>query len=233
MHRFLAPIPFKPGAEIELDPTQSRHLAKVLRVEQGEVVALINGLGEVALADVMTVHSKHACVRVTSVERDPFRSAIRLCFGIPKGQALDVTVRRTTELGIEGFQPLQTRYSVPVKGWKADRWATVVAEVAKQCEVLVFPQIHEPQTLEQWLRSRPAGRALVLCYEESRFDKSELDSGTPVDLLIGPEGGFHPDEVEALKKAGAALLGLGRNRLRAETAAIVATTLVKKQMGEI
>lgn len=233
MHRFTSSHPFSAGAIFELDPDQSHHLAKVLRLEVGEVVGIVDGKGGLAQATLLEVKSKGAKVRVDSALHRSERSRLSLCFGLPKGQALDFIFRRATELGIQSFQPLQTQHSAPAKGWNADRWSGVVSEVCKQCEELHFPQVLVPQPLSQWLKTRDSARTLLLCDEQARLEKTGDWPAADVDLLVGAEGGFSRDEVELLKAAGAQLVGLGRNRLRAETASLVALVLVKKEIGEI
>ncbi len=233
MHRFLSATPLKTGATVTLEAEQSKHLAKVLRLEEGTVVGLIDGRGGLASARITSVHARAAQVQVIEVQTATARSKVRLCFGAPKGQALDFIFRRATELGVQSFQPLQTRFSSPVKGWNDERWASVVSEVCKQCEELFFPDVAAPLTLDVYLKQRDPKRVLVLCDENARADAAEIPVAAEVDLLIGAEGGFHPDEVAALRSAGVLSLGLGRNRLRAETAALVALTLVKKSLHEI
>jgi 16S rRNA (uracil1498-N3)-methyltransferase len=233
MHRFTAQGPFTVGSDVPLDPVQSHHVAKVLRLEAGERIALIDGQGSLAFAVLEEVRPKAARAKVDSVEQSTERSRLSLCFAIPKGQALDFVFRRAPELGLESMVPLQTRFSSSAKGWNADRWAGVVSEVCKQCEELHFPHVAEPQTLAAWLESRDTSRTLVICDENARDEKVDALPATGIDLVVGAEGGLSREEVESLKKAGARLLGLGRNRLRAETAALVALTLLKKQAGEM
>jgi 16S rRNA (uracil1498-N3)-methyltransferase len=233
MHRFVATVPYVVGGEVLLDPIQSHHLARVLRLEAGARVLLIDGKGSVAEAVVEEVRPKGVRAKVEAVRSRVDRSRLSLCFALPKGQALDFIFRRATELGLEGFQPLQTRFSSPAKGWNADRWNGVVAEVCKQCEDPFFPTVLPPLTLSQWLSDRDPSRGLVVCDENARDGKIAALPSDGIDLVVGAEGGFSREEVDLLVKQGAQLLGLGRNRLRAETAAIVALTLMKQGVGEL
>ncbi len=233
MHRFLFHSAPAIGDTVALEPEQSKHLAKVLRLEVETVVGIIDGKGTLAKGAITAVHAKASQVRILEVQTATERSRVRLCFAAPKGQALDFIFRRAPELGIEGLQPLQTRFSTPTKGWNAERWDTVVGEVCKQCEELFFPQVFAPLSLDAFLRQRDPKRVLVLCDENARSAEAALPQGLDVDLVVGAEGGFHASEVESLHSAGALSLGLGRNRLRAETAALVALTLTKKTLGEL
>src|SRR4051812_2378529 len=121
MHRFFNDKELRSGAEIEFDSVQSHHLSKVLRLETNEAISIVDGKGSLANATLIEVHPKHSRARIRSVDRSHHRSRISLCFGIPKGQALDFIVRRVTELGVLEFQPLQTRFSSNAKGWNAER----------------------------------------------------------------------------------------------------------------
>lgn len=232
MHRFTAPGPFTSGSLLTLDKTQSHHLTKVLRLEEGAELLVIDGVGHVARAKVADAHAKASTVKIGSVDVHKPHSATVLCFAVPKGQALDFLIRRTTELGVAAFQPLQTKFSSPIKGWNAQRWESVVAEVCKQCEDPFFPKVLPPRTLLDWLASREPARPLVLCDEHDRASRIETARGG-ADLVIGAEGGFSEEESKLLRNSGAVLMGLGRNRLRAETAALVALTLLKQKTGEM
>ncbi len=236
MHRFTCNGPFVQGASVALEAVQSHHLAKVLRLQPGEKVGLVDGKGCLAHATLQEIHPKSSVAKIEKIIIVEASSKIVLCFGIPKGQALDFIYRRATELGVAGFQPLKTQHSSPAKGWNEDRWVGVLSEVCKQCEELNFPRNGSPLNLENWLSQRNPNRLLIVCDENARQAAPPLNDTKAfegVDLVVGAEGGLSPAEVEALLRAGGTRLGLGRNRLRAETAALVALTLLKKQLGEI
>jgi 16S rRNA (uracil1498-N3)-methyltransferase len=233
MHRFISLFPLALGKDIPLDADQSHHLAKVLRLSEGDRILLLDGKGGVAKAVLNVVKGRECIARVEEASFSSRRSQVRLCFAIPKGQALDFIFRRATELGIHSLQPLQTQHSSSKKNWNADRWRSVVEEVSKQCEEAYFPETPEPIDLGEWLAAREPQRNLAFCNENAREDKAVFPPGVGVDLLVGAEGGFSAEEVVRIQRAGAHALGLGKNRLRAETAALVALTLVKAQLSEI
>ncbi len=233
MHRFTTSFPMVAGSAQQLDPIQSHHLAKVLRLEVGRRILLVDGKGGLAEAILTEVKAKSVCAQIETVTHSVHRSKLQLCFALPKGQALDFIFRRATELGLESFQPLQTQYSAPAKVWNPERWVSVVSEVSKQCEELYFPQVQVPQTLSAWLQTRDRTKPLLLCDEGARLEKNLQWQPGAVDLVVGAEGGFSREEVALIVEQGGTLVGLGRNRLRAETAALVAMVLVKKEIGEI
>ena len=236
MHRFLCPeAPFVAGGEITLSPDESHHLVHVMRLFPGETVSLADGRGKTAVAILLTCAARGARVRVESVSESTTPSSrVRLAFGIPKPAALEFILRRATEVGVELFQPLVTQHSLAMNSWNDRRWGKIILEVCKQCQETRFPEILAPVPLERWLGAREARRLLVLCDEEQRnASRNWRNDVSGYDLLIGPEGGWSREEVAWLERSGAAVMGLGNNRLRAETAALVATVLVKKQIGEI
>lgn len=202
-------------------------------MKSGEEIALIDGCGSLATAVILNASPKGTLVRIQTVERAANRSKITLAFSVPKGQALDFIVHRATELGVAVLQPLETAHSMRVKGWNEDRWKKVITESAKQCQELFFPTLLAPHELQSWLATRST-RPLVFCDEAER-SATWMGVGTSsgVDLLIGAEGGWSLEESKLIRSQGAFLLGLGKNRLRAELAAIVALVLTKQKLGEL
>jgi 16S rRNA (uracil1498-N3)-methyltransferase len=233
MNRFLLDETLVAGLEAELSDYEAHHFVKVLRGAEGEKVLLINGTGEVAEASVHSIQGKRVFVKVESVKAATTgRSRVHLCFGIPKSAAFDFVIHRATELGVASFQPLETQHSLHLHSWNEDRWKRVVAEVCKQCEEPFFPALLEPVSLSAWAEKRDLDNGIILCDENQR-SSPPIQFETDVYLLIGPEGGWSEEERTWLKSLGALSLGLGKNRLRIETATLVATTLTKKMLGEL
>lgn len=236
MARFLFRGELKPSFEVQLSAEESHHLSKVLRLTEGTEIELINGLGVTATATILEISKKGTLCRVTEVKTETQRNKIHLVFAIPKSNALDFIIHRCTELGVASFQPVLSHHSLKVSNWNEDRWKKVIFEVAKQCQDSFFPVVHPPVELKKWLVSRSQtqpNRKLIYCDENSREGELEkLASGLECELLIGAEGGWSELERTEFAKTGLAL-GLGKNRLRAETASLVALTLLKQQLGEI
>lgn len=233
MNRFLLDDTLVTGLETELSEYESHHLVKVLRAAPGEKIVLVNGTGEEAEAVVTSIQGKKVFVKIESVTRSQAeRSRIHLCFGIPKAAAFDFVIHRATELGVASFQPLETQHSLRLHSWNEERWKRVVTEVCKQCQEPYFPVLSEPITLSAWAEKRDLDHGVILCDENQRTSQP-IQFQTDVYLLVGPEGGWSDEERKWLKSLGAISLGLGRNRLRIETATLVATTLTKKMLGEL
>lgn len=226
---------FSENSLATLSREDSHHLVRVLRIENGEAITLIDGKGNVGQGTVLNADPKGAEITVGHVTCSAARSSIVLGFGIPKGPAQDFIFRRVTELGLLAFQPIGTEHSLKAKDFNEERWQRVIPEIAKQCEETVFPHIYPALSLEKALAQHP-GESVFFCDEAQREPKPnqfDLPPTLPKLLLIGPEGGWSTKERELILGHGAQVLSLGINRLRAETACIVGVALLKQRLREI
>ncbi len=209
------------------------HAARVMRIRVGERLLLADGRGRVAAATATAVAPEALHARVEAIRHEPAPSpALTVVVGLLKTGKLDLTVQKLTELGVERIVPVTCQRSVV--RWddrKAaatrDRWASVARAAAKQAHRARVPEVAPVRPLAEALPDLPA--PLVVCWEESeRPLRGALPDPAPaaLTLLIGPEGGLEDSEVEACRAVGGTDVSLGRLVLRAETAAIVATSMV-------
>lgn len=213
---------------VELSPEESHHITKVVRLDEGASVDLIDGRGKVASATLQSL-GKKVKVAVGEVRNFPQTKRVSLAFGIPKSAALDTLLRKATEIGVLSFQPLITDHGLHPKEWNAERWTKVIHEACKQCQDPWFPELHAPKSLQNFLTENKTN--IVFCDENQRDKASLFLQNATVHVLVGPEGGWSAKERELLK--GAQTLSLGENRLRTDTAGLIALTLVKVQAGEL
>jgi len=232
-NRFLSPEPLSVGAQVALSDEESHHLLRVLRLGVNAEILLIDGKGASASAVVVGATKKLATVLVGEVHHETARHRAHLVFGVTKAPAMEFILHRVTELGIASFQPLYSQHSLHLSSWNAERWQKILWETAKQCEELHLPTLHAPLNVTEWLSGRSKQRALYLCDETDRAVTATSGKTSEAEVLVGPEGGWSADETETFVKAGAERLSLGRNRLRAETASVVAVALVKRIVGEL
>lgn len=232
MERFFHPGPLSTGENLVLDPEESKHLV-VLRKQAGDSLELIDGQGHIAVASIVSLKKNGTVVRILSVGIQEAEFRVRLCLAIPKPSALEFALRHTTELGVHSIVPLVSAYSQSGKGWNAARWNRIVQEACKQSQQARFPLLLEPLELSAYLGAPAPDIVRILCDENARAGEplGALSKGLRYDVFVGAEGGW--SDAERQQFAGVMRLGLGPNRLRAETAAIVATTLVKKTLGEL
>jgi 16S rRNA (uracil1498-N3)-methyltransferase len=135
----------------------------------------------------------------------------------------DYLVEKTVELGVSKIVPLLTERSIR-KGTKVDRWQSIALAAMKQCGRCILPSITQPAPFDAFLLSVPADAVKLIPHEKADAGEFHV-SGHDVVMCIGPEGGFSDSEVQRAVKAGFKPVTLGPRRLRAETAAVVATVI--------
>lgn len=221
--RLHCPQRLAPGVEVELDEGQARYLGTVLRRSPGDGARLFNGQDGEWRARISTLRKQRCTValeeRVVAPHAEP---GPWLVFGLLKRDATDLVVRLATELGAERLLPVTTRRTNAGHTNPA-RLAAIATEAAEQCERLSVPLLAEPQPLPAWLTARDPAVPLLFADEAGEgasLAAAARRTGLEVELLVGPEGGFAPEERALLRAAPGVLpVGLGSRILRAETAA--------------
>jgi 16S rRNA (uracil1498-N3)-methyltransferase len=230
------------GAQaVALAPEQSHYLGAVMRIQPGETVLLFNGADGEWLARIERIGRAGAVAvperqtRPQAAEPaarfDPWLLAAPL-----KRDRTDLVAEKVAELGATRFQPVFTRRTVASRV-NADRLRARMIEAAEQCERLTVPVLAEPARLEAVLAAWPDGRTLLFLDETGGgVPLAELAAGWDrgaVALLIGPEGGFAPEERAALvARPFVRPVGIGPRILRAETATIAALSLWQALAGD-
>jgi 16S rRNA (uracil1498-N3)-methyltransferase len=239
VHRFFAPS-LDPGDEhVTLPRDEAEHLTRVLRLGVGDTVAVFDGRGHEFLARVDAADRRDVRVQVLS-RLEPAREspvALTLVQAVLKGDKMDDVVRDAAMLGVAAVQPIVTaRSEVTVaalmRGARVDRWRRVALASVKQSKRAVLPEIHVPLTLESYLGD-PAPEWRLMLVEPGAADAESMAAlrGTarPRDaaVLVGPEGGWTPEECAAARATGARLLTLGHRTLRADAAPIAAISVLQ------
>lgn len=239
LHRTYTPQPLEPGAEIELDPRASHRLGRVLRTHKGDEVVLFNGDGRDYAATVTAASRTAVSARVGTAagvnNESPLR--ITLAQGIARGERMDYALQKAVELGVSGVQPLFCRRTeVKLAGERLyrriDHWRGVIISACEQSGRAKLPDLHEPLKLDDWLAAPPEGPRLVL-RPEGRTGLSGLARRDEVCLLIGPEGGLEPGEVESAEAADFLPVRLGPRILRTETAGPAALAVLQAMWGDM
>jgi 16S rRNA (uracil1498-N3)-methyltransferase len=234
--RLFVGAPLSAGAAVVLDSEQVHYLRSVLRLEPGDAVALFNGQEGEWLARIETF-GKHAGAarleRQTRVQRG--EAALWLLFAPIKRARIDLIAEKATELGATRLIPVLTRRT-NVARVNTERLRATAREAAEQTERLSVPAVAEPQRLDQALAAFPADRQLILCDESGTappIAAALRQAPNPLAILIGPEGGFAPDELDGLRKLPFVTpVGLGPRVLRADTAAISALAVFQALVGD-
>lgn len=226
------------GAELPLDKDQTNYLVNVLRRGAGDNCVVFNGRDGAFLAQIAQVSKK--TVSLTLIEQSAEQTPpTDLWYGFAPIKRLDYIVQKATEMGAGIIQPVITRY-VNTPRINHDKLVANAIEAAEQCEVLSVPRIEPvvtlPKLLETWTHEQ-GDRVLVFCDEESA-SASPVDSlatleGKKLGLIIGPEGGFSPEERELLLAQSFVVpISLGPRILRADTAAVAAMALIQAIAGD-
>lgn len=238
------------GAPLDLDEAQAGKLTRVLRLGVGAGVRVFNEWGEWG-ATIAAADKKGVRVAVGQMLSPPRQSRdITLLFAPLKRDATDLVVEKATELGVRAIAPVITSRTI-VEAVRIERWALVAKAAAEQCERFDIPEIAPAVSLARALDGWDVGRPLVWC-DESGDDPSlpwggqsaasppmlETLSAKPTPhataLLIGPEGGFTPEEQKLLRMQPFVIgVSLGPRILRAETAVIAALTLLQAAWGDL
>ncbi|GAB3339324.1 16S rRNA (uracil(1498)-N(3))-methyltransferase [Chromohalobacter beijerinckii] len=227
------------AAEITLPEGASRHVAGALRLREGAALRLFDGEGHEAEAEIVSVGRREVRVRVTAVTESGAESplAVHLGQAISKGDRMDYAIQKATELGVAAITPLYTEHGdVRLKGEreakKLAHWQAVAVSACEQCGRSRVPTVHPPQTLDAWLATRDETLRLVL-HPSTDTAWQHASDVTRVALLVGPEGGLSPNEVDAAHAADFTALTLGPRILRTETAPVVALTLLQHHFGDL
>jgi 16S rRNA (uracil1498-N3)-methyltransferase len=225
--RLFVPDTLEAGATLAASPAQGHQLGTVMRLAAGEVVRLFNGRDGEWLARFRPQGKGRASLDL----EDRLRTQVAepdlwLAFAVLKRDATDMVVQKATELGVSAILPVFARRSVAGRV-NLDRMRAIATEAAEQCERLTVPIVAEPVTLTALLHGWSAARPLYAAVER-RALRPIAPTASPAGLLVGPEGGYAPEEVELLSRHPfVESVSLGPRILRAETAAIVGLALLQ------
>jgi 16S rRNA (uracil1498-N3)-methyltransferase len=239
--RIYYPDSLQPGSVVLLEEASSRHLLTVLRLERGEPLQIFNGQGGVYLARLQAVEKKRAVVGVGTWVAADCESPLMIHLGqaISRGERMDYTVQKSVELGVHRITPLLTdRCGVKLKGERTEHrvrhWRQVAISAVEQCGRCRIPTIENPQSFADFLAQATGLRLICSLFEDAPQPVPVFSSSvSSVTVLIGPEGGFSPPEIEQAQQAGFQALSLGPRILRTETAAVVALTLLQHRWGDL
>lgn len=229
------------GAQIALDRAQSNYLLNVLRMKDGDEVLLFNGRDGEWRAALRQEGRKQASLVAGEMTRPqaPLPD-LHYLFAPLKHARLDYMVQKAVEMGAGALRPVLTRYTQSGRV-NLERMRANAVEACEQCGVLAVPAIAEPVALEALLAGWQAGegaRILVFCDEGEASQNplaalDRLSPGSPLAVLVGPEGGFSEDERALLRAQPFVVpMPLGPRVLRADTAAVAALAVVQARLGD-
>lgn len=242
MRRFYAAPENFNNETVTLDAEESKHLRDVLRLRAGGRVYVFDGGGNEFSCEIKTIGRRETVLKVleTAAPKSP-ESNLNLTLGIAllKGEKFDLVVQKTCELGVSKIVPLETaRADVKIRdakeaAKKLDRWRRIALEAAKQSGRAKLMQIGAPVSLEKYVESAIGNRIFFAERGGGSFENLPDKDVSQVSAIVGAEGGWEDSEIEAARAEGFQIVTLGGRILRAETAAIIAATLLQNRFGDL
>ncbi len=222
---------------IELPEDEALHLVRVLRLSAGDRIRVFNGRGDEWFATVDDAGKRRVSARLNEPSRPApeARVPITLAVAVLKGDKMDGIVRDAVMLGVTAVVPMLTARTEIARAAiersdRIARWQRIAVSSAKQCGRAVVPGVHPVSRLDDVLRDSPLCVMLVEPSVSSAAHRlRDLPAMDRVTLLIGPEGGWTPEEVAAAVERKARLVTLGPRTLRADAVPIVALTALRVQ----
>jgi 16S rRNA (uracil1498-N3)-methyltransferase len=244
LRRFYLPPEQWNLAEPFLEGDEARHLLKILRLGVGDVVLLFDGTGWEGLARVEKVAGQKIFFSIREKRFLPKDSPLKITLALPliRPQLLEWVLQKGTELGVSAFIPYYSSYSGPKAaqqdwGGRLERWQRIIAGAGKQCGRNRLPLLENPLSFAGLLESAEKGLRLIPYEQETVYTFRNLADNTSkveeVLACIGPEGGFHPDEIRKARERNFLPVSLGPRVLRSETAALVLVTLLQFTWGDL
>lgn len=223
----------------EAMPTEAgiHYLRNVLRLPAGAEVQVFNGRDGEWLARLASVSKRETRLEILRPLRpQSTANPLHYAFAPIKHARLDFVVEKAVELGVGRITPVITQHT-QVTRVNAERMRANVIEAAEQCGVLALPETEAAISFADWLAAVDSHRTIVFCDEDAEISDPlrALQSApdAPFTLIVGPEGGFHPKEREALlARRGVIRLSLGPRILRADTAGVAALALLQSARGD-
>ena len=237
--RFHAPPTAFTHQTVTLTTDEARHLRDVLRLKPGDEVYVFDGIGHEFRCTVSSTKRDSAELHIEA-EVEPAmpesQLQLNLCVALLKGEKFDLVVQKATELGVTTVTPLITRYADIHLRDQSDatkrvtRWQRIALEAAKQSGRAFVPVISPPVTFETALEFEGAG---MMFSERGGETFESLIQASSITALVGSEGGWADEEIEAARARQFHIVTLGGRILRAETAAIAVAVLIQHRFGDL
>jgi 16S rRNA (uracil1498-N3)-methyltransferase len=241
--RLYADAALSSGMELELEPRAHRHATQVLRLRPGDRLVLFDGRGSEFAAELIESDRRRSRVRLgealATLTESPLR--VTLIQAVAKGERMDYSLQKATELGVSAIQPVFTARGVvaPTGSRLENRirhWQGVIVGACEQCGRSRLPELSGPVALADWLGSGTdalTGFVLDPAANQGLDAAATVTPGPPLYLLVGPEGGLDEEEIASAERRGLTRTRLGPRVLRTETATAAALAVVQSRWGDL
>ncbi|CAM4348102.1 RsmE family RNA methyltransferase [Saccharibacillus endophyticus] len=228
----------------------ARHISRVMRGRAGDKIIVCDGALRVVLAELEIVEQGEVVAAVIEeiAEKNEARFRVSIAQSLPKGDKLETVIQKCTEIGADAFVPFLSertvvQYDAKKEEKRLQRWSKIAKEAAEQSHRSRIPEVKQPLTYKQLLKTFGDYDLVLFCYEKENgsqlrdvvrpFAESRREGEANVLLVVGPEGGFAEREAVEAEAAGAKITGLGKRILRAETAGMTALSCILYESGEM
>lgn len=239
--RCFVELPLHAGTRLALPESAANHLARVLRLREGDACVLFNGDGHDYDARIATIGKREVMAEILSARAIDNESPLRITLlqGIARGEKMDLILQKATELGVAAIVPVtaertEVKLDAERAGKRVAHWRSVVASACEQSGRARLPALSPPAALAD--AARDAGDHAVRLTLDPAGDVSLATVGIPsgaVVVAIGPEGGWSPRDRQTLAAAGFTGLRLGPRVLRTETAGLAAIAALQSRFGDL
>jgi 16S rRNA (uracil1498-N3)-methyltransferase len=241
--RVHADAPLQEGATLALPERAAVHVVRVLRMRAGDALVAFDGAGAEHDAEIVAVRGERVDVRIGAARAAAPESAlaVTLVQGVSRGERMDYTIQKATELGVHRIVPVLAERSVvrldaAQAARKLEHWRGVAIAACEQCGRATVPEVLAPRRYDEHLATQAPGDTsvirLVLSPDGTHAPRDLPEELDAVELLVGPEGGLSDDELRLALARGYAGLRLGPRILRTETAAAAAIAALQALRGD-
>ncbi|HLU19651.1 MAG TPA: 16S rRNA (uracil(1498)-N(3))-methyltransferase [Pusillimonas sp.] len=236
--RFFCPVPIQEHKILTLPPELTHYALRVLRLKDGASIILFDGSGGHYDA-VLHIDGKTASAVVGAhhpVEAE-LPGQITLIQGLPSGDKMDWIIEKAVELGAQRLIPVAAQRSVVQlsperRAKRLGHWQRIAQSASEQCGRNRILRLSEPVSLEACLSDNDDLGTVLLCHPDADQNLAQaLDGSSSVSLLIGPEGGWSPEEQKTALRHGARPLRFGDRVLRTETAGLALIAAISALQG--
>lgn len=235
---------------IQLDDNAARHVGLVLRLEIGDKIIVFNNTGYDYLAEISEIQKKKISLKIIEKIKNNTESvlSLHLAQAIARGEKMDWVIQKAVELGVKEITPVITQYTqAKASEQKLEHWRKIMISSCEQCGRNILPVLHEAINLSDWLNKMKISEnkynlifepeavmslGSLDCFASQKDAKLAMTEPLTMTVLIGPEGGFSPEEITLSQKYAFQSVKLGNRILRTETAAIAAISALQTLVGD-
>jgi len=225
------------GQAIDLDPSEARHTAGPLRRRPGDKVVLVDGEGLVAQALIRVVEKKRVEAEVLAVctEDPPSGDGVSVALAVVGNQAMDWAVQKLVEVGTRRLLPIlteRTQAGGRTAAGRSAHWRRIALQALKQCRRPWAMDVADVRSLEEIVDAERSGLGVVVAHPDG-VALVDLPAAAGRLLVVGPEGGFSPEEDRLFSDLGWPPVRLGAHMLRSETAAVIGAAMLIARDDEL